>query len=729
MPQRVGSVLAGALAFLAALGLTASPLPAVTITVNSQLDIIDSDDRQCTLREAIIAANTNTASGPGAPQSGECPAGAQGMDDIAFQDPLGSPDVYALAIPPSALNDAQSGDLNVTEDLIINGNGPLSLFQAETIIDGGQLDRVFRIDPGITVTFERLTIRNGAVSDHGAGIANEGTLFLVGSSILGNEATCGLPGCAVRGAGVSNRGSLTVERSVIGDNNAVCSAVTCAANGGGIFNDTGAFLNVSNSVVFFNAARCVKEGCSAQGGGIWNGETLFLVGVVSRNDVSCEADGGNADGGGVCVAEGGGLYSARGVGSINNSLFEGNRVECSKDPALGHDCQARGGGLSIETGQINLSVTSVIENVALCNVGLCEAFGGGIHNRGATFVGGAVSNNLVSCARRTNCEVRGGGLFSDGGVAQVNGTTFSGNLAVSPRLAEGGGASADGGAVLLVNGSTFSLNLAIGTHAVVGGAISSSFGAFLRNSTVSRNSVSCWGPACVLATSGGLRDVRSLGIEFTTVVDNFAVCGSCTPSGGGVTFDAMLSAKESIVADNSPENCLNLGGQLLAFGANLDTDGTCPGFTFPGTNPLLGPLAMNGGPTATHALLTGSPAIDAASDCLDLNGIAVLEDQRFTSRPKGPACDLGAYERFRLLGGGGSTPVPRGLLRDRRATSDRAMCQMLRAFDRGLRSHVRSGALAPEDAAAIHEVSQRFRVGVECPGVRFPRFDTREDRE
>jgi hypothetical protein len=130
-------------------------------------------------------------------------------------------------------------------------------------------------------------------------------------------------------------------------------------------------------------------------------------------------------------------------------------------------------------------------------------------------------------------------------------------------------------------------------------------------------------------------------------------------------------------------------------------------------------------------LLTGSPAIDAGSNCLGIGnpGTLVLVDQRNISRPQGPACDLGAYERFRFFGGGGATPVPPGLLRDRRATSDRAMCQMLRTFDRGLRAHVRGGVLAPEDAETICEVAERLREGVECPGVRSPRPGTPEDRE
>jgi len=63
------------------------------------------------------------------------------------------------------------------------------------------------------------------------------------------------------------------------------------------------------------------------------------------------------------------------------------------------------------------------------------------------------------------------------------------------------------------------------------------------------------------------------------------------------------------------------------------------------TAPLLGPLADNGGPTWTHALLAGSPAIDAADDaaCVapPINGV----DQRGVARPQGVGCDVGAFER------------------------------------------------------------------------------------
>jgi hypothetical protein len=62
---------------------------------------------------------------------------------------------------------------------------------------------------------------------------------------------------------------------------------------------------------------------------------------------------------------------------------------------------------------------------------------------------------------------------------------------------------------------------------------------------------------------------------------------------------------------------------------------------------MLGPLADNGGRTETHALLPGSPAIDAIAeaDCIDLAGSPVAEDQRGVDRPQGAGCDIGAFER------------------------------------------------------------------------------------
>jgi hypothetical protein len=89
-----------------------------------------------------------------------------------------------------------------------------------------------------------------------------------------------------------------------------------------------------------------------------------------------------------------------------------------------------------------------------------------------------------------------------------------------------------------------------------------------------------------------------------------------------------------------------LSAAITSGGHNLSSDSTC-GFTAGGdlqnTNPLLGPLATNGGPTPTYALLPGSPAFDTGP-----NTGCPATDQRGITRPQGIRCDIGAFERFVL---------------------------------------------------------------------------------
>jgi hypothetical protein len=118
---------------------------------------------------------------------------------------------------------------------------------------------------------------------------------------------------------------------------------------------------------------------------------------------------------------------------------------------------------------------------------------------------------------------------------------------------------------------------------------------------------------------------------------------------------ADLDLSNTIVADNSPGNCpFEYYGASSGF--NIDDDGSC-GLTdptdLPNTDPMLGALQDNGGPTFTHALLPGSPAINAIplTDCTydddgdpDTPEVPLAEDQRGVARPQGEGCDIGAYE-------------------------------------------------------------------------------------
>jgi hypothetical protein len=144
---------------------------------------------------------------------------------------------------------------------------------------------------------------------------------------------------------------------------------------------------------------------------------------------------------------------------------------------------------------------------------------------------------------------------------------------------------------------------------------------------------------------------------------------SCTVSDNGVEpwpppipqapalhNEGVMELKNSIVAAqrSSSWDCEN-NGTLVSLGNNIESDGTC-GFDGPGdtvADPLLGPLQDNGGPTPTHALLPGSPAIDAvslAACTYDDDGdpgtpeVSLAKDQRGVARPQGGSCDIGAYE-------------------------------------------------------------------------------------
>jgi hypothetical protein len=147
------------------------------------------------------------------------------------------------------------------------------------------------------------------------------------------------------------------------------------------------------------------------------------------------------------------------------------------------------------------------------------------------------------------------------------------------------------------------------------------------------------------AFGGGIDTFGALAINNSTISDNAA--NGSIHTGGGIDGDATL--QNSIVADNSSENC---SGTMTSKGYNLSSDGTC-NFSNTGdlnnTDPKLGPLQNNGGPTQTQALLSGSPAIDAGNPngCTDGQGHLLKTDQRGMPRPDREdksGCDKGAFE-------------------------------------------------------------------------------------
>ena len=152
----------------------------------------------------------------------------------------------------------------------------------------------------------------------------------------------------------------------------------------------------------------------------------------------------------------------------------------------------------------------------------------------------------------------------------------------------------------------------------------------LLNTTVSEN---------VALAGGGIYAVGYVVSRNSTIVGNVAQDG-----GGGLYGSFGASLRNTIIANNvdnggTRENCVIAANESAYFGTNISNDDTCgSGPNYVVADPIVGPLAANGGPTKTHALLISSPAIDAGAACTEAT------DQRYVARPQGSSCDVGAFE-------------------------------------------------------------------------------------
>jgi hypothetical protein len=199
----------------------------------------------------------------------------------------------------------------------------------------------------------------------------------------------------------------------------------------------------------------------------------------------------------------------------------------------------------------------------------------------------------------------------------------------------------------------------------VGGIYATSVGVNVVNSTISGNAGSCdvetcregcyggpWGAGAVLAGWEG--EVRLL---HSTVAENLCPMFDGSP---GWALLGTITTLGSVISSAGGWNC---GDTVQSAGHNVDADGTCllsDPSDLSNVDPLLGPLADNGGPTPTHALRRGSPAIDAipASECgtYDDDGepgtpeVSLATDRRGVKRPRRSSsgtlrsCDIGSYE-------------------------------------------------------------------------------------
>jgi CSLREA domain-containing protein len=235
--RRLGLV--GVLGTLAAL-LVGPPALGAVVEPNTFSDE-NGGGTGCSLREAILATNTDTA-------FGGCPAGG-GADTI----PLAA-GTYVLSVPPGTTGDDKlDGDLDVASQLTITHTGV-----QPAVVDGGGVDRVIHVLGAANLTALGFTIRNGRTTQTGAGIRNEGTLDLSNATVTGNETTGSF------GGGIANAGTATMSLT-----NVTVSGNRADRDGGGVDQGVGGRSDLNNVTITGNTTGF--SGASGSGGGIYNG--------------------------------------------------------------------------------------------------------------------------------------------------------------------------------------------------------------------------------------------------------------------------------------------------------------------------------------------------------------------------------------------------------------------------------------------------------------------------
>lgn len=338
----------------------------------------------CTLRAAIMEANS-----------------LPGPDEISLPE-----GVFPLTLDEGYEEEAASGDLNITDDLVLRGAGS----QVTTVSNNVLWGRVFRVHPSTTVILQGITISEANYSD-GGGISNEGDLRLEEVDLTQNRAG--------KGGGLFNSESGVVHGLRVKFEHNIGIAPRWLGEGGGIYNE--GVVVMEESLVMGGSA-----GMYAGGGGISNYGTLELI-HTDVFDNECD------------------MCSSAGIWNKGVSIVRGGTVQGNQGVGIQNEA---GGELVVFEATIRDNASGGVTNMGTANLQNVTFTG----NRGrAIWVGGDSARLLLlsSTVSGNQDEDIGPGItFWDGAEATLRGSTIVANEVV-------GGQS--GGSLFLHSRSSVSL--------------------------------------------------------------------------------------------------------------------------------------------------------------------------------------------------------------------------------------------------------------------------------
>lgn len=539
---------------------------------------------------------------------------------------------------------------------------------------------IFSFAAGTTSELSRLVLTNALATGyrHGAAISNAGMLVLRACEVSGNKNEYGW------GGGLYNRGDLSLYDCALRTN-----VVVGEATGGNYASLPGPEILPTNAPG------------SGLGGAIYHERGLLYASncLIALNRV-VGGDGGKGEefratepgpsgsafyGG---SAMGGGLFARTGVVSFVQCRFESNRAEGGAGGRgsdfldAGRGGSAQGGGAAVLGAEATFDRCRWADNESqggaggVAGIGSYNAARGGLAEGGGLFLGASAKLDLEAATVSSNRVLGGlGGYARDSGRGgaghgaglsgwlhrgAIRRSLFQGNRAVGgdygpggPRSlvaeggnAVGGGMRLEGGVDGLVENCTFSANSVEGRDTF--------------------SSIADWSPQSGFSLGGGLAvadqdAATSIRVRFCTFAQNETIQSDVTPNSTGTKKGVALGGgfySERLFPDSVPPRVSLAGvvfwgnrsarspggdGLILSLAPNLFGDDSelagVLAHDLVGLDPRLGPLQDNGGPTWTHALSPGSPALDriAGSD-------VPVVDQRGELRPAGNGLDLGAFE-------------------------------------------------------------------------------------